>query len=280
MQHKTIAIIGAGQVGSTLAFCLYNLDICDILLLNHNKQKAVSNVCDIKDCSLDKSHNIRYGVYEDLDNVDILINCAGNSSMLKTHDRYSELENSTRIANDILNNVNKTSFNGIFINIMNPCDDITYIFKDINIPNNRILGTGTALETSRLRCIVKSYFSNYTQSYVVGKHGEFNDIVCTDSLCANNKELLIRLTRDRVWEIYKGKGYTNFGICNVLIELVKNILFDTDEMMCVSTLCTEKYDIHNQCISLPCRIGKDGITDVIINQNTKDTLEKLWRTII
>lgn len=129
MTDKTVAIIGAGQVGSTIAYTLYNRDLCDIILINHNRCKAISNVLDILDCSIDEHiHNIRYGTYEDIDDVDIIINCAGNSSMLRTRDRNSELDNSIRIANDIISKVNNTKFKGIFINIMNPCDDVTFIF--------------------------------------------------------------------------------------------------------------------------------------------------------
>ena len=279
MKNK-VAIIGAGQVGSTLAYTLYNLNMCDILLLNHNKQKAVSNVIDIMDCSvISKRGSIKYGTYKDLDDVDIIVNCAGNSSLLKICDRNGELENSKRIAQDILNNINATNFKGIFINVMNPCDDITYIFRDLNLPYNHIIGTGTSLETCRLRSLTYSIYHNITESYVIGKHGDFNDIVCKDVLLDINSDILdnmMRLVKQRVWNIYSGKGYTNFGICNILIEIITNIIYDTGTIMCLSTLYGDLYTIFNQAVSLPCRLGKDGITEVVFDKDAKIVIDKLY----
>lgn len=279
MKDSKVAIIGAGQVGSTFAYSLYNSDICDVILLNHNKQKAISNVIDIQDSLEYRTHTIRYATYEDIDDVDIIINCAGNSELLRTRDRYSEFDNSKRIAYDILSNINKTSFKGIFINVMNPCDDITYIFKDLNIPNNQIIGTGTSLETIRLRNIVKQQLNLITESFIIGRHGDFNSIVCKDVLKTMDEDKidnLLNFTQKRVWSIYEGKGYTNFGITNILLKLVASIINNSNYLIPVSTLCGFNYGISNQCVSLPCRIGSNGIDEVDIDEDVLKTLDRLY----
>ena len=211
--------------------------------------------------------------------MDIVVNCAGNSSLLKICDRNGELENSSRIAQDIVKNINDTNFKGVFINVMNPCDDITYIFRNLHLPDNHIIGTGTSLETCRLKRIIKNTYDVVTESCIVGKHGDFNDVVCKDVLAdvdSNTLNCIMTLVRRRVWDIYSGKGYTNFGICNILIELIKHIILDDGNIMCLSTLCCDSYNVSNQAISLPCRLGRDGIIQIVHDKDVEVVIDKLY----
>lgn len=277
METKTVAIIGCGQVGSTVAYTLYMYNFCDIILVNHNKVKAISNVADILDCEIERNaHTIFAGDYEDIKDVDIVINCAGDSSLLRSGNRDSEFFNSSRIAYDIINNLNKVGFHGIFINVMNPCDEITSLFKDLDTPTSKIMGTGTMLETLRLRRIVYDRYGKITNSYVVGNHGTNNIIVPEDfmlKLSSADIEHILSEVQNRVWKIYEGKGFTNFGISNVLLQLVQTIVYDLGDVYCVANLVNPISQKSGNCISVPCVIDSSGIIGV----GNCDKIKKLFR---
>ncbi len=272
MESKAV-IIGCGNVGSTFAYSLYKENLCDILLINHNKCRAYSNVLDILDCEIDVgAHTISWGDYNDISPNDIVIICAGNSSLLRSCDRSSEYDNSIRIANEIINNLNLIGFNGILVNVMNPCDEITNQFRKLNVPKNRIIGTGTLLETIRLRRLVYEQYGYTTNAFVVGRHGNYNAVVCNTSI----PETVLIDVHKRVWKIYEGKGFTNFGISNILLMVVKAILHGGVEL-CVSTLCGDTYGFSNSAISVPCILGRTGIVSVPFNSKVSEALNKLFK---
>lgn len=272
--ERKVVIIGCGNVGSTFAYALYKENICNILLINHNKCKANSNMLDILDCELTTSaYSIAAGDYSDIFSNDIVVICTGDSTLLRSGDRFAEYENSYRIAKDIVSNLNKINFNGILINTMNPCDEITNVFRLLNTPNNQIIGSGTLLETLRLRRIVYEKYGYKTNAIVVGNHGN-NNAVFSDEKIPNN---VLEDVHDRVWKIYNGKGFTNFGISNALIMIVKAILNDSCEEICISTLCCEKYGFINKSISVPCILGKFGVVEVKKNPKILKILNKLFK---
>lgn len=278
--NRKVVIIGCGNVGSTVAYSLFTNNICDIMLLNHNMIKAYSNSLDIADYSVELSdYSIFSGTYNDIGKDDVIVNCAGNSSMLRTRDRYSEYDNSKRIANDIINNLNKINFNGVFINVMNPCDDVTYLFKDIDISKNHILGTGTLLDSLRLQRIVYDLYNERTSAYIVGKHGSANSIICDNilnRLSAEERTKLLNDVQQRVWCIYEGKGFTNFGIANAVTLIVKSIIQDLKRELCVSTMCLDTYAITDSCLSVPCIINSAGIYKVSFHEPVKHALRQFY----
>ena len=278
--NVTIGIIGCGNVGSTVAYTLYKENVGDLVLLNHNKVRAYSNVLDISDTLLDPSHHsITWGDYTDVSNFDIIINCAGNSNLLRNLDRNSEFSNSQRIADDIISNLNKWNFRGLFINVMNPCDEVTYLFKDLDIPNNKIIGTGTLLETVRLRRLIYDDYNFITDSYIVGNHGVNNAIVTRDLLTAfstSELESVLNKVHNKVWDIYSGKGFTNFGIANTVACIIHSILCTHSEL-CVSTLLGDTYDINSRCVSVPCILSLDGVKVDNIYKEVDIILKKIFK---
>ena len=278
--NSVIAIIGCGNVGSLLAYKLYTTTACDIILVSHNKVKAYSNYYDIRDAQpFVCNHNISVGDYSDIANADVVINCAGDSSLLRSRNRLSEFDNSKRIANDIINNLNSVGFNGIFINVMNPCDEVTYLFRDLDIVRTKILGTGTLLETLRLRRIVHDEYGILTNSCVVGNHG-VNNLILWDSdatnLCIDNQKVLQKV-RNRVWKIYEGKGFTNFGIVDSVLLIVNAIIHDLKEELCVSTHMGSIYGVDSRCISIPCVVGSEGIVRVNRYDNVQYLIDQLFK---
>ena len=275
---NTVAIIGCGNVGSTVANNLYQKDICDLMLLNHNKVRAESNMFDISDSPVEFNHHkIICADYSDIRDAKIVINCAGNSNLLRSKNRNSEFENSKRIADDIISNLNKYGFRGIFINVMNPCDEITYLFTGLDISKNNILGTGTSLETIRLRRIIYEEFNVYTESYIIGIHGTKNIIIPKDILLQKDLDSLLNQVQNRVWDIYSGKGYTNFGIANSVYSIVQSILLNLNNEICVSVIL-DTFSSDNRCsISVPCIINSEGVADIKLYDEVKLGLNKLFK---
>lgn len=148
----------------------------------------------------------------------------------------------------------------------------------MNIPIEKIIGTGTLLETIRFRRIVYDRYNINTKSYVIGNHGEYNDVIVVDNMDVLTDKCVCDIMKDvrnRVWRIYEGKGFTNFGITNISLYLLCSILNDVKDVICISTLCTQSYNIYDKCVSIPCIIGRNGVEKVIINKTISDTLDKL-----
>lgn len=270
---RKLGIIGVGHVGSEVAFSAVTQGICDqIVLIDKLEEKAESEALELRDmASLTNFHTtILTQSYEELSDADIVVISVGQSSVLQG-DRMEELKLTSGIIKEIIPKIIASGFKGIFVNITNPCDVITTLVQQYSgFPKERVLGTGTSLDTARMKRVVGEKLvinPKSIEGFVMGEHGESQFIAWSTVKVAGNlvttlpegKDLNLPALKDDVrgggWKILLGKGWTSFGIATIANKIVAAIFNDANEVFPLS-IYDKKEDIY---IGQPALLGKDGI---------------------
>lgn len=283
---KKIVIIGCGNVG--LAYlkklCLTDMAL-DISLIDLDEDKLTGEILDLEHSLVYSNSNInlKLGNYNDCNDADIVVITAGVPQ--STKNRLDDLEKANEIIVDITNNLRNTGFNGICLVACNPLDVITELVAHYtDYPYSKVIGTGTMLDTARLKSLISKKINvkpNDINVYVLGEHGNSEFIAWSNSniglenlsqfLSIEEKEELEDETRHMGGTIVKHKGYTSDGVAACLLELTVTILKDLKKVYPVSNYNTT-YDVY---LSTPCIIGKNGIEKVINIKLTDEEEEKL-----
>ncbi len=283
---KKIVIIGCGNVGLEYLKKICSTDMAlDISLIDLDEEKLTGEILDLEHSLVYSNSNInlKIGNYNDCNDADIVVITAGVSQ--STNNRLDDLEKANEIIVDITNNLRNTGFNGICLVACNPLDVITELVAHYtDYPYNKVIGTGTMLDTARLKSLISKKINvkpNDINVYVLGEHGNSEFIAWSNSniglenlsqfLSIEEKEELEDETRHMGGTIVKHKGYTSDGVAACLLELTVTILKDLKKVYPVSNYNTT-YDVY---LSTPCIIGKNGIEKVINIKLTDEEEEKL-----
>ncbi len=272
-----LVIIGCGNVGMTYAYSLLNqcLDIKELVLIDVNTEKLYGKVADLNHSiyNLNTSTNVKLGNYSDCQDADIICITAGPSQSDLKSSRMEDLHKANSILKSIISEINKTNFSGIYLLATNPLDVMTYVtWKYANCNPLKVIGSGTLLDTARLRYILsEKYHKPITEvtGLVLGEHGDSQFIPWSTVNAEKLPESEITDIENRVkkagFAVSKSQGFTCYGIASALSRITRAIIFD--EKVCLP-VCSylEDYGIF---ISTPSIIGKDGIE----KSNTLD-LEK------
>lgn len=302
---RKIGIIGAGHVGSHCAFSMILQGVCDdITFVDVNREKAVSQALDCMDTISFLPHKatIKSGTIKDLGDKEIIIICVGTIDNI-SKDRLFELDHSLKIIKSFVPEIMKTGFNGYFIVITNPVDIITYYVQQLSgLPYNQVIGTGTGLDSARLRRILSTETgidARSIQAYMLGEHGDSQ--IAAFSCATVNGKLLSELitekpekfpnidfksiekkTAETGWDIFSGKNSTEFGISCVCTEIVKAIFHDEKKVMPCSAFLQGEYGTFNIYAGVPAVIGKNGIEYIIelsLNESEKKKLSNTFDII-
>ena len=279
-----IVIIGCGNVGMSYAYALLNqkVNVDTLVLIDVNEEKVAGEVMDLNH-SLPYSYNtmnIINGTYEQCRDANIVMISAGENQ--ETNEtRLDIINKNDKIFKKIINEIMKHGFNGIFLIATNPVDAMSYItYKYSNITSNKVIGTGTSLDTARLRYILSKKFTinpKNVHAYVMGEHGDSEFIAWStasigtinikNTLTEEEKSKIATEVRDSAYEIIKKKGNTSYGIGTCLVRITNAILNNENAIITVSN-----YDKENDVyISTPCVINKDGIAKKLkINLETEE----------
>ena len=283
---KKIVIIGCGNVGLEYLKKICSTDMAlDISLIDLDEEKLTGEILDLEHSLVYSNSNInlKIGNYNDCNDADIVVITAGVSQ--STNNRLDDLEKANEIIVDITNNLRNTGFNGICLVACNPLDVITELVAHYtDYPYSKVIGTGTMLDTARLKSLISKKINvkpNDINVYVLGEHGNSEFIAWSNSniglenlsqfLSIEEKEELEDETRHMGGTIVKHKGYTSDGVAACLLELTATILKDLKKVYPVSNYNTT-YDVY---LSTPCIIGKNGIEKVINIKLTDEEEEKL-----
>ena len=293
---RKVGIIGVGHVGAHVAFSLVTQGIVDeLVLVDINKQKAISERQDLLDAATYLPHriNVIAGEYEDLADCDIIVNSVGKID--ESRDRLAELQQSIDMVNTYIKRIMDAGFNGIIINITNPCDIIAYhIYKVSGLPKNQVFGTGTGLDSSRFRNVMAECTGIDHKSiigYSLGEHGDSQMIPWSvvnlggkslselekerpDTFGKLDKKDITYRTIKGGWFTYEGKKCTEFGIASTAARLINGIYHDEKFVTTASTLLEGEYGEKDLFISIPVVIGKDGVEDKYELNLTEKELEK------
>ena len=261
LKKRKIAIIGLGHVGTHCAYALALSGLVDELVFVDNKEaKLRSEVQDIRDAISNCPHtvSVHSANYEDLADVDIIVNAIGKIELLATpnHDRLDEMNFTIPQVTDYVPKVIAGGFNGLWINITNPCDVVTgQIARLSGLPRNHVFGTGTGLDTARLKNILYQQTGvahNSISGCMMGEHG--NSIMIPWSQISFGGQPFTK---------NKKKDSRFVGICTTLCRLVAAILHDEKAIIPVSTLLDGEYGEHGVFVGVPAVIGADGVEQII-----------------
>lgn len=270
---KKIAIIGLGHVGSTVAYTLVSRRICDhLVLLDQNQALALAEMRDLKTGQVGREGwvSITANDETELGSCDLIIFAAGDISILQhSTDRFAELTYTKQVAAQWGPKIKAANFTGILLNITNPCDVITQYLQTLTgFPQERVIGTGTTLDTARMQNAVADALEiapNAVSGYVLGEHGN-SQFVAWSSVQVANQALTERFSAEQLqqfeqdarqgaWDVISGKGYTSYGIANQAAICANAILQDTHEILPVSN-----YDQQAGCyLGHPAEVGHCGL---------------------
>ncbi len=298
-----ITIIGAGSVGATIAYTLSKEDIAsELVLIDINKAKAEGEVMDIIQGTFFRDPiSIIAGDYEDAKDSDIVIITSGIAR--KPGQTRLELnQTNVNILKSITPEIVKAAPNAKYIIVSNPVDVMTYVFTKISgLPENQIIGSGTLLDSARLRCGLAEHFNiaqKNVHAYVFGEHGDSSFIpwsvakisaVDVDEYAEIMKEKGVELPdldKDAMLEymqksggkIIANKGATFYAVSVAVTQLCGMLLAATDSVATVSTVLHGEYGIEDVALSVPCLVGPNGCQGKIPVKLTDDEVAKLQKS--
>ena len=272
---KKVVLVGCGNVGMSYAYSLINsnLHLDEFVIIDINKDKAEGEALDLSHASaaLNKNILIKSGEYEECDDASVVCICAGRNQE-KGETRNDLISKNYQVFKSVIGQINKTKFNGVYLIATNPLDVMTQITQQISgFPKERVIGSGTTLDTARLRSLISKELKvnpKNIHAYVIGEHGDSEFIPWSNSIIGLNKasgyltnekrEKIEEDVRNSAYEIIDKKGNTCYGIGACLRNITKAILENTNSIFTVSCF-DERNDVY---IGLPAVIGKRGVKQV------------------
>nr|BAA85589.1 lactate dehydrogenase [Geobacillus stearothermophilus] len=280
-----VVVIGTGFVGASYAFALMNQGITDeIVLIDANESKAIGDAMDLNHGKVfaPKPAVVRHGDYSDCHDADLVVICAG-ANQKPGETRLDLVDKNIAIFRSIVESVMASGFQGLFLVATNPVDILTYAtWKFSGLPHERVIGSGTILDTARFRFLLGEYFSVAPQNvhaYIIGEHGDTELPVWSqadiggvpirklvEAKGEQAKEELERIftdVRDAAYQIIEKKGATYYGIAMGLARVTRAILHNENAILTVSAYLDGPYGERDVYIGVPAVINRNGIREVI-----------------
>ncbi len=301
MANRKITVIGAGSVGSTTAFALAVQNIAnEIVLIDINEDKALGEAMDIHQGTplLSEPVNVYAGNYDAAEGSSIVVITSGLPRK-PGQTRIDLAQTNVDIIKEIGPKITSICPDATYVIVANPVDILTYVFHKVtDIPQERIIGTGTLLDTARLRARISEYLSvsqKNVHAYVFGEHGEtsfvpwsiaeVSTIKLTDykSLIKLNEGVMVDLDYEEIdtymrssgSKIIKRKGFTNYAIAISVCGICECLYGSVNAVATVSTLLNGEYGLTDVCLSLPVMLGEGRVQGRILPKLTEEEIEKL-----
>ena len=281
---KKVAIVGVGMVGMSFAYAMLNQNICDELcLIDINKERAEGEAMDLSHGLpfAPSSMKIYSGDYTDCTDMDMIVICAG-VPQLEGETRRDLLQKNYKVSKTIVKPIVENGFNGGFLVASNPVDVMTKAVLDLSeFPPERVIGSGTSLDTARLRYMIGDYFKvnpRNIHAYVMGEHGDSEFVAWssamisvlpikeldshTDQIMNELDEIAVNV-RDSAYKIIKAKKATYYGIGMVLARLTRAILNDENSIFTISAYLNGEYSESGFYIGVPALINRNGVRKIL-----------------
>ena len=295
-----ITVIGAGSVGSTIAYTLSNQNVAsEIVLIDINKEKVEGEVMDIAQgtCFRDPI-SIVAGEYEDAKDSDIVIITSGIARK-PGQTRIELTQTNVNILKSITPEIVKVAPHALYIIVSNPVDIMTYVFTKISgLPENQIIGSGTILDSARLRCGLSEHLNvaqNNIHAYVFGEHGDTSFIPWTGAYVSGvsldeyydivksmgkevkevDKDAMLEYVQKSGGQIIKRKGATFYAVSASVCKLCSILSASSDSITTVSSMMHGEYGISGISLSMPAIVGLNGIETHVPISLDADEAEKL-----
>lgn len=298
-----VTIIGAGSVGSTIAYTLSNEDIAsEIVLIDINEEKVEGEVLDIVQgtCFRDPI-SIVAGTYEDAKDSDIVIITSGIARK-PGQTRIELAQTNVNILKSITPQIVKAAPDALYIIVSNPVDVMTYVFTKISgLPENQIIGSGTILDSARLRCGLSEHFKvaqKNIHAYVFGEHGDSSFIPWTGAYISGvsvdeyyqlakslgkdveelDKDKMLEYVQKSGGKIIAKKGATFYAVSKAVCKLCNILLSASDSIVTVSSMMHGEYGIEDVCFSTLTLVGPNGVQGKVPMRMNKAEIELLKKS--
>ena len=298
MKKGKIVLVGTGFVGMSMAYSMLNRGgIEELVLIDIDKEKTIGE-------EMDLSHGlpfapqkmvIKAGDYDECKDAEIVVITAGVAQKQGGQTRLELAQVNTKIVKDITKNIMASGFNGVIIVASNPVDLMAYVvYKVSGLPKNKVIGSGTVLDTARLRYMVADYLkvsSKNVHAYIMGEHGDSSfvpwkhayvgcksiiDIMKDGNHPMEDLDKIHKNVVNAAYEIIERKKATYYGIGMSLNRLVRAVLDNENSVLTVSTyLENGKYGQDDVYIGVPAIINENGVRELLELELNKEEQEKL-----
>ncbi len=281
---KKVVIVGTGFVGMSAAYSMLNTgSIDELVLIDMNKEKALGEAMDLSHGLpyVENKIKIKAGDYQDCHDAKVVIITAGMAQ--KAGQTRLELTKvNAAIMRDITRSIMDSGFDGIIVVASNPVDIMSYVvYKESKLPSQRVIGSGTILDTARLRYLMSEYLdisSSNIHAYILGEHGDSSFVPWMNTYIGAKHLMEYMVERnegmDELHHIYKGvqqaaydiiskKKATYYGIGLALNRLVKAIVNDENAILTVSSYLDGEYQHKDVYIGVPAIVNAYGIKEII-----------------
>ena len=303
MKKGKIVLVGTGFVGMSMAYSMLNRGgIKELILIDINKDKTIGEEMDLSHGLpfAPQKMNIKAGEYDECKDAEIVVITAGINQK-PGQSRLELTAINAKMMKEITQNIMKSGFNGVIIVASNPVDVMTYVVaKESGLPKNKVIGSGTVLDTARLRYLMAEYLnvsSKNVHAYIMGEHGDSSFVPwdhayvgckkIKDVMKDNNKPMedLRKIHEDVVnaaYEIIEKKKATYYGIGMALNRLVRAVLDDENSILTVSTYLENEYGQDDIYIGVPAIINSNGVRELVkleLNEKEQKKLDESCRLI-
>lgn len=286
LKNVKISVIGAGFVGATTSYALMLGGLCEeLVIVDINKDKAIGEAMDISHgAAFVKPVKVISGTYEDTRDSDIVIITAG-AAQKPGETRLDLVNKNIGIFKSLIPEIVKYSPDSILLVVSNPVDILSYVtYKLSGFPRERVIGSGTVLDTSRFRTLLAEYLEVDARSihgYIIGEHGD-SEIAAWSltNIAGVNLEEYVNITqqgkgdlsfmeyipmsvKNAAYEMINTKGYTNYAVALAVRRICEAITGDEKAILTVSALMEGEYGLSGLYIGIPSIVGKEGIKKVI-----------------
>ncbi|MFR1449474.1 MAG: L-lactate dehydrogenase [Beduini sp.] len=302
-KKRKVVLVGVGFVGMSMAFSLFNTGgIDELVLIDIDQNKATGEAMDLNHGLPYSQHymEIKTGDYKDCQDADVVVISAG-ANQKPGQSRLELTKINAKIMVDITNNIMASGFDGIIVVASNPVDLMSYIvYKTSSLPSHKVIGTGTLLDSARLKYYLGEYLqisSKNIHAYILGEHGDSSFVPWMNCMvgCKSLLEYVVEKDYDMNYlqnvyqdvkmaanEIIEKKQATYYGIGLALNRLLQAIFNDENVVLCVSCLQNGEYQQKDLYIGVPAIINRQGIREIIrleLNDNDQNKFNKSANTL-
>ena len=297
MKNGKVVLVGTGFVGMSMAYTMLNRGgVNELVLIDIDKNKTKGEEMDLNHGMpfAPQKMTIKAGDYDECKDAQVIVITAGITQK-PGQTRLELVETNAKIIKDITKNIMNSGFNGVIIVASNPVDLMTYVvYKVSGLPSNQVIGSGTVLDTARLRYILSDYLnisSKNIHAYIMGEHGDSSFVPwnhayvgckkITEIIKSNGSEVskldeIHQNVVNAAYEIIEKKKATYYGIGMSLSKIVKSVLDNDNSILTVSTFLKDgKYGQDDVYIGVPAVINKNGVRELLELELSKNEQEKL-----
>lgn len=296
VEKRKVVLVGTGFVGMSMAYALLNQGgVNELVLIDVAKEKAIGEAMDLSDgvpCASARMV-IRAGDYSECKDANIVVITAGVAQK-PGETRLDLAKTNAKIIKEVTENVVASGFKGIFLIASNPVDLMTYVVGKVSgFPKNKVIGSGTVLDTARLRFLVAKHLnvsSKNVHAYIMGEHGDSSFVPWSKSYigCKPLKDIInerkepedvleniYKQVQQEAYEIINKKKATYYGIGMGLTKIIKAILNDEHEILTISTYLNGEYEQNDIFIGVPAIVNSQGVQEILNLNLSEEEKEKL-----